>query len=224
MYANSYRNDTKIRDVVLYYSRLFTPIIGIECASLAIQTLNTVTLIANTHRLLLRHIAPSDAAFYRQLVNEPAWIANIGDRQVHSLGDARQQITGKLMASYAQHGFGMYLVALNATGHAIGICGLVKRDTLPHPDIGFAFLQGYWGQGYALEAAGAVLDHAFGKLNLGQVLGITLESNKSSADLLIKLGLRYQGEVQLGDETRNLYRVDVRDMPEGVALRVISPG
>lgn len=175
-----------------------------------------MTVIANTGRLRLRHIAPSDAAFYSQLVNEPAWIANIGDRHVQSLSDAQKQITGKLMASYAQHGLGMYLVALNTTDRAIGICGLVQRDTLPHPDIGVAFLQAHWGQGYALEAARAVLNHAMGKLSLGSVLGITKESNKSSTSLLIKLGMRLQGQVQLGDESRDLYRVDAKDMPEGM--------
>lgn len=168
-----------------------------------------MTPIANTDRLLLRHITPLDAVFYSQLVNEPAWIANIGDRQVKSLADAQQQIAGKLMASYAQHGFGLYLVALNDTNHPIGICGLVKRDTLQHPDIGFAFLQAHWGQGYALEAAQAVLKHAADELGLLHVLGITTAANARSASLLLKLGLRFQGQVQVGEESRDLYQIEI---------------
>ena len=175
-----------------------------------------MTLVAKTDRLLLRHIAPLDAVFYSHLVNEPAWIANIGDRQVKSLRDAQQQITGKLMASYAQHGFGLYLVALNDTGEAVGICGLVKRDSLQHPDIGFAFFQAHWGRGYAFEAARAVLDHAFVKLDLRRVLGITAAANMRSARLLIKLGLRHQGQIQLGQEHRNLYQVDASATPAGM--------
>ena len=172
-----------------------------------------MTHIAKTDRLLLRQITPLDADFYSHLVNEPAWIANIGDRQVKSLRDAQQQITGKLMASYAQHGFGLYLVALNDTEEAVGICGLVKRDSLQHPDIGFAFLQAHWGRGYASEAARAVLDHAFGKLALSHVLGITTAANMRSARLLIKLGLRLQGQIQLGQEHRDLYQVDASATP-----------
>ena len=175
-----------------------------------------MTYIAKTDRLMLRHITPLDADFYSHLVNEPAWIANIGDRQVKSLRDAQQQITGKLMASYAQHGFGLYLVALNDTGEAVGICGLVKRDSLQHPDIGFAFLQAHWGQGYAFEAARAVLNHAFGKLDLSRVLGITTATNMRSARLLIKLGLRAQGQIQLGQEHRDLYQVDASAKPAGI--------
>ena len=175
-----------------------------------------MTHIAKTDRLMMRHITPLDVDFYSHLVNEPVWITNISDRQVKSLRDAQQQITGKLMASYAQHGFGMCLVALNDPGEAVGICGLVKRDSLQHPDVGFAFLQAHWGQGYAFEAARAVLDHAFGKLDLSCVLGITAAANTRSARLLIKLGLRAKGQLQLGQEHRDWYQVDASAKPAGI--------
>ena len=175
-----------------------------------------MTHIAKTERLLLRHLTPLDADFYLHLVNEPAWKVNIGDRQVQSLGGAQQQITDKLMVPYARHGFGLYLVAKNDTGEAVGICGLVKRESLHHPDIGFAFLQEHWRQGYAFEAARAVLDHAFVKLDLSRVLGITTAANERSARLLIKLGLRLQGKVQLGEETRDLYQLDAGAVVAGM--------
>jgi RimJ/RimL family protein N-acetyltransferase len=164
-------------------------------------------LIATTDRLVLRHITTPDAAFYSQLVNEPAWIGNIGDRQVNSLDDAKLQIKHRLITSYQQHGFGLYLVALKSSALPIGICGLVKRDTLVAPDIGFAFLHSHWGQGYALEAAKAVLTHAFHELGLACVLGITTAANRPSAKLLLKLGLQFQGQVALGDGRRELYQL-----------------
>ena len=142
-----------------------------------------MTPIATTDRLLPRHTtsadAPADAAFSCRLVNKRAWAANIGDRQVRSLADAEQQIRQKLMAAYAQHGFGLYLVSQKNGG-----------DPLTAPDIGFAFLPEHWGQGYALQAAQAVLKQAFLELGLARVLGITKHSNQSSARLLIKLGLQ----------------------------------
>ena len=159
-----------------------------------------MTPIATTDRLVLRHSTPADAAFYCRLVNKTAWAANIGDRQVRSLADAEQQIRQKLMAAYAQHGFGLYLVSQKNRGDplcmrglgtcGLGMCGLVKRDTLTASDIEFAFLQEHWGQGYALQAAQAVLNQAFLELGLARVLGITKHSNQSSARLLIKLGLQ----------------------------------
>ena len=173
-----------------------------------------MTPLATTERLVLTHITPLDNAFYSQLVNEPAWIANIGDRRVHSLADAAQQSRDKLMASYASHGFGLYLVTVEKTGEKVGICGLVKRDGLAAPDIAFAFLQAHWGQGYALEAARAVLHHAFHQWGLRRVLGITTAANQRSARLLLKLGLQLQGHVQIGDTSRDLYQLDAPLVPD----------
>ena len=112
------------------------------------------------------------------------------------------------MASYAQHGFGLYQVALNDKVEAVSICGLIKRDSLQHPDIGFAFLHAHWGRGYAFEAARAVLDHAVGKLDSSRVLGINTAATMRSARMLIKLGLRPQAQIQFGQEHRDLYQVD----------------
>ena len=105
-----------------------------------------------TERLLLTHLDPADAAFILELLNEPSWLRFIGDKNVHSLDDARRYIENGPMAMYAAKGFGLYRVALKETDTPIGICGLIKRDTLPEPDIGFAFLPRAWGAGYAREA------------------------------------------------------------------------
>ena len=121
--------------------------------------------------------------------------------------DAEAHIRSKTLASYAEHGFGMYLVELKANGSPIGVCGLVKRETLPEPDIGFALLEQHWGRGYAEEAARAVLKHAFSQLRLIRLLGITTPSNQRSGRLLEKLGFQLQGVVKLGEETLKLYAV-----------------
>ena len=77
----------------------------------------------------------------------------------------------------------------------MGICGLVKRDALPVPDLGFAFMPAYRGQGYAHESALAVRDHATGKLGIRRLLAITSPANASSARLLEKLGFVAEGEM-----------------------------
>src|SRR5262249_38684677 len=106
----------------------------------------------DTARLRLRDLAPADAPFILTLLNEPSFIRNIGDRGVRTLDAARAYIENGPVASYARHGFGLYLVELLASGAPIGICGILKRDALPDPDLGFAFLPAYWKQGYAFES------------------------------------------------------------------------
>lgn len=162
-------------------------------------------IIAETDRLVLRHLVPDDAGFYFRQVNEPSWIAHIGDRQVRSLQDAESQIRSRIVASYTQHGFGMYLVELKASGTPIGLCGLLKRDLLPDPDIGFALLEAHCGRGYAQEAARAVLDQAFRTLGLPRLLAITSPGNDRSGKLLDQLGFRFQGLTNLGQEMLKLW-------------------
>lgn len=169
-------------------------------------------LIADTARLTLRTLEPGDAAFYLALVNDPAWIANIGDRDIHDLDAARAAIEAGPRTSQRTHGFSFYLVERRDDGAPIGICGLVKRETLPDADIGYAFLPAYWGQGYAWEAAAAVVEHAERDLGLACLLGITSPDNLASNRLLAKLGLRLEGLIAMPPEGRatNLYR---RDFP-----------
>ena len=148
----------------------------------------------------------SDARFIRELLNEPAFLHYIGDRGVRTEADARRYIQDGPVASYRQHGFGLFVVEIRATGEAIGICGLVKRDELADADIGFAFLESFWSKGYAFESASAVMRHAKHQLGLQRVVAITLSDNGPSIRLLKKLGLTYARPVGIGGETLELYQ------------------
>ncbi|WP_440026456.1 GNAT family N-acetyltransferase [Chromobacterium amazonense] len=165
-----------------------------------------------TPRLRLRPLQEQDAAFILELLNEPAFIANIGDKDVRDLDGARQYIAKGPQASYQQHGHGLLLVELSDDATPVGICGLVKRDCLPHPDIGYAFLKRHWGRGYACEAGAACLDHARKVLNIGVVVGITAPHNQGSIRVLEKLGLRYDRLLELpGIEGPSLYFVPAEE-------------
>jgi RimJ/RimL family protein N-acetyltransferase len=142
----------------------------------------------------------ADAPFMLQLLSEPSFIRHIGDRGVRTVQDAREYITNGPKTSYARFGFGLYLVELRLPPAPIGICGLLKRDQLPDPDIGFAFLPAYWSQGYAFEAAAAVRDYARDALDLPRLLAIVNPSNASSIRLLERLGFRYESMTRLGAE------------------------
>ena len=153
--------------------------------------------VVDTGRLTLRQLAPEDAPFILELVNDPDWIRYIGDRGVHDLEDARQYITDGPMASYGRHGFGLYLVTVRADATPIGICGLIQRESLPAPDLGFAFLPHFRGVGYAAEAAGAVVHLASEIAGARELYAVVQPDNARSLTLLGRLGFRPAGTTQL---------------------------
>ena len=155
--------------------------------------------ILETDRLVLRRLTAKDAPFILELLNEPAFLENIGDRGARSLADARRYIAKGPIASYRRFGFGLYLVALKNSAVPTGICGLLKRDSLEHVDIGFAFLKKYWSHGYARESAAAVLNYGWTTLRLERIVAITKPHNQASITLLEKLGLRFEKMIQLSD-------------------------
>jgi RimJ/RimL family protein N-acetyltransferase len=167
--------------------------------------------ILETERLLLRPFSADDADFILELVNEPSFIQNIGDRGVRTLEDARAYILKGPVASYARNGFGLCLVALTETNQSIGMCGLIKRNTLDDVDIGYAFLPKFWGKGYAVEAALAVKAYAKDAIGLKRIVAITDPGNEGSIRVLEKIGLRYERMVRLSadDIELKLFGVDL---------------
>ena len=157
-----------------------------------------------TARLRVRALAPDDAPFIVTLLNDPSFIRNIGDRGVRTEEDALEYLVAGPLASYARHGFGLCAVALAASGEAIGICGLLQRDELPSPDLGFALLPRFWSQGYAFEAASAVMADARARLGLATVLAIANPANAASIRLLERLGFTDTGSTRLWNETQDL--------------------
>jgi RimJ/RimL family protein N-acetyltransferase len=156
-------------------------------------------IVLETERLILRRLSTDDAGFILELLNEPSFLRYIGDKGVRTIEDARRYILSGPVESYERNGFGLYLVELKDGGLPVGISGLVKRDALEHPDVGFAFLPAYWSKGYAFEAVSAVMAYAREVLGLTRILAITTPDNEASAGLLIKLGLRLERMIRLSE-------------------------
>ena len=156
--------------------------------------------VLETARLILRWLSPEDAEFILQLLNEPSWLRFIGDKGVRSIEDARAYILKGPVEMYSRLGFGLYLVELKEEGLSIGICGLIKRDSLEDVDIGFAFLPMYWGKGYASEAGSAVVAYGKKVLGLNRIVAITSLDNDRSIKLLEKLGLRFEQVIKLAPD------------------------
>jgi RimJ/RimL family protein N-acetyltransferase len=157
-------------------------------------------LVVRSERLELRHLTLGDDAFILELVNQPAFLRYIGDRGVRDLESARRYLEEGPLASYAEHGFGLNRVALRGGGPALGICGLLRRPGLSHPDLGFAMLASHRGHGYATEAAAAALTHGRDVLGLRRIVAITMPNNNGSARVLEKVGMRFEGLTTLPGE------------------------
>jgi len=168
--------------------------------------------ILETERLTLRRMSNDDDAFIVDLLNQPSFLRYIGDKKVRTAADAQRYIQDGPVASYGRYGFGLYLVALKDSGVPIGICGLIKRDSLPDVDLGFAFLPAYWSKGYASEAAGAVLRYGRSALGLRRIVAITSLDNQDSMKLLGKIGFKEESVIRLseGGEEVRLFAADGR--------------
>jgi [ribosomal protein S5]-alanine N-acetyltransferase len=163
-----------------------------------------------TRRLALRRLVAGDAPFYLALVSDPAWVRFIGDKNLRSVEEARKSLLDGPIAAYARTGLGLLRVDRKSDGAALGICGLIKLDTLPDVDLGFAFLPQHRGQGYAAEAAQAAIAHARDDLRLKRLVAIASPENADSLKLLARLGMKHEKTYSLPGETRAtaLYAID----------------
>jgi ribosomal-protein-alanine N-acetyltransferase len=170
-----------------------------------------------TPRLVLRPLTGDDAAFIFELVTDPAWLRFIGDKGVANADDARRYIENGPAAMYARHGFGLYAVELKEDGVPIGMCGLIKRDTLPDVDLGFAFLPRYRSQGYGVEAGAAMLDYGRNVLRLERIVAIVSPDNTASISLLKRLGFACERSIAMGDDAVALYKLGPVAATEGAS-------
>ncbi len=162
-------------------------------------------MVAETERLTISKFSIDDAPFFLELVNTPHWLKYIGDRNVKSIEDAEKRITESHIKSYNTNGFGFYVLRLKeGDNKPIGTCGLIKRDTLEHVDIGFAMLPENEGKGYGYESSVAVLKLAKEVFKLETIVAITLPTNAPSIKLIEKLGLTYQKRVKPFDTEEEL--------------------
>ena len=156
-------------------------------------------LILETDRLRLRWFTgtDTDADFLRALLNDPGWLANIGPRNVRTRRQAHTWIATRHTAVYGRAGFGFWAVERKSDGALMGMCGLIKRDTLMEVDVGYALMPAFRGHGYAREAAAACVRYAHEVLGLPEVWGITGPDNAASAGVLQRIGLRDAGITRL---------------------------
>ncbi|NVJ49107.1 MAG: GNAT family N-acetyltransferase [Gammaproteobacteria bacterium] len=147
-------------------------------------------MITSTNRITLRQLQLADADFILELVNQPDWLQYIGDKGVKDYQAAQRYLNEGPLRSYREHGFGLYRLALH-DDTPIGLCGLLKRETLDCPDLGYALLPQYYGQGYVTEAATALLQYEAMHHRLTKVAALTLPNYQKSQNVLLRLDFQY---------------------------------
>lgn len=167
--------------------------------------------VLETERLILRRLTSADAGFILELLNEPSFIQNIGDRGVRTPSDAENYIENGPVTSYARNGFGLYLVLLKESYESIGMCGLIKRDALEDVDLGYALLPKYWSKGYAIESVRAVLEFAKNSVHLERIVAIVDPNNQGSIRVLEKAGFTFEKMVRLSadDIELKLFAIEI---------------
>ena len=158
-----------------------------------------------TRRLSMRHIQEKDAPFIFELVNSKGWLQYIGDRGVKSLDDAQTYIKENIQKPYGPAGYGLHGISLKGSSDLIGLCGLLKRDFLPFPDLGFAILPEYGGKCYIKEASLEILSIARTHPQLSSINAFTSKENERSIGLLTKLGFSFQEVFDWDGTALNLY-------------------
>lgn len=171
--------------------------------------------IIETQRLRIRHFTREDAPFIIQLTNSEGWLRFIGNRNTNTETLALNYLENGPFQSYQKYGYGLSMVELKHTNEPVGMCGILHRDTLPSPDIGFALLPSFAGEGYAFEMASAMMHYASETLKITQLMAIVLPENTRSIRLLQKLGMGFVEQYSPKDsqETLLIYQKGLVSLP-----------
>jgi RimJ/RimL family protein N-acetyltransferase len=158
-----------------------------------------------TERLTLNLVSENDFEFIFQLLNSKDWITFIGDRNIASVEAAKSYIA-KIQSTQNFH---YWVIRIRASNIPVGIISFIKRDYLPHFDIGFALLPQFYGNGYAFEAATRFIDECK-RVGHETILATVLPTNSRSIALLEKLGFRHDSDIVANDERMNVFSLTIQ--------------
>ncbi|MFA0013924.1 GNAT family N-acetyltransferase [Vibrio lentus] len=157
-----------------------------------------------TARLRLRMITPQDAAFIQRLYSSEDFLRYIGDKEISDVDKAVEYIENNILKMHQEKGVCLLMVEIKDSSTPIGVCGLIKRDTLESHDIGYGFVPEAYGQGFALEAAQAIIEQAKHNADIDHLVAITTSDNIRSIALLTKLGFVFERVEEAINESVNL--------------------
>jgi RimJ/RimL family protein N-acetyltransferase len=143
----------------------------------------------DTDRLTIRSFVESDIPKYAAIVADPEVTQFLGDGSPHTYEEASAYVE-RCIRSEAKSGIARYAVVLRETGALIGFCGFrEERDCI---DFGWRYARHAWGNGYATEAAAAVLDYGINTLKLSDIVCRAAVENVGSIRVMEKIGMQFE--------------------------------
>lgn len=164
--------------------------------------------------IILEKLHFIDADFMLKLLDDPAWISGIGDRNIRTIEEAEVYIKNGSMKQFETHGVGSFKVSIltdsrdnpfsfEVNGNcfqSVGICGLLKRDGLDHFDLGFAFFQEFCGKRLGFKASQHVLEYVRHSMTqVSTILAVISPHNTASLKLVQKLGFIQSEKYKYGN-------------------------
>lgn len=157
-----------------------------------------------TERLVLRRWRDGDMDLWLEHLNTPAVKAYLGGVQT------REQVAerfARMVPAWDEDGFSFLAVERRSDGVFLGTCGLapIAGDAAPEPlasghQVGWQIRADAWGQGYASEAARAMLAQAFDDLGWDVLYAQTSERNTGSWRVMQRLGMERRADLDYVDE------------------------
>jgi RimJ/RimL family protein N-acetyltransferase len=159
-----------------------------------------MSIIIETERLLLREILDTDLEGMFALDNNPNVHHYLGKNPILTI-DKSQDYINNIRKQYLENGIGRYAVILKETNQFIGWCGIkyiTERENghVNFYEIGYRFIEAFWGKGYGFESAKAWLDYGFNSMKIKTIYASAHIDNKGSRHILEKLGMQTKNEFE----------------------------
>ena len=154
--------------------------------------------ILETERLVLHEFDEDDVEPFYLMGSDPEVIRYTGDPAggLANREQALESLRARPLADYQKYGYGRWACVLKSSGVVIGFAGLKFLPESREIDLGYRLLRPYWGNGYASEAARAVLDYGLTQLGLERIIGLVHPENVASVRILEKLGMKLVERVE----------------------------
>ena len=158
----------------------------------------TEPLQLETPRLLLCRWQETDRAPFAQMNADPVVMQYFAAPMTREQSD---KAIDRYLDAFDREGFSFFAAHQRDTGDFIGTIGLqTMRDQVPNlteptVEIGWRLAQSAQGKGFATEGARAIVDFAFNKLGLNEVVAITALPNRASRRVMEKLGMTHRPEL-----------------------------
>jgi ribosomal-protein-alanine N-acetyltransferase len=164
-----------------------------------------------TKRLLIREVCEEDENGMFELDSDPEVHKYLGNKPITTMEEARA-IIQFLRRQYHENGIGRWAVIEKGSNNFIGWTGLklITEEINNHCnyyDMGYRFIQKYWGRGYATETARATLNYGFNTLKVNEIFAIANIKNEASNNILKKVGLQLIQTFDYKSEEHNWYKI-----------------